>query len=771
MPDIRILPETISNKIAAGEVVERPVSVVKELIENALDAKATSLLIEVSKGGRDLIRVSDNGYGMSKDNALLSIERYATSKIVDDRDIFSIKSFGFRGEALPSIASISRFTLVSRTHDSGHGVKIEIDGGKFINVSDTGAPAGTMVEVKNIYYNTPARRKFLKSVNTEMGHIADSVSAFALAFPDVTFCLNHNGRTVRHFTSSDSMLSRIEKVLGVENSLDRNEPSVFSNHSLSQDSHLNDSDFLVSRHGTGHFSNSERLFPVQFQSGNIIVTGYVGSPFVTRSSGARILLFVNSRVVSDRNIVSAIVRGFKGRIMKGKFPVAAIFLEIPCDEVDVNVHPAKLQVRFVNQGNVFEAVSTAVNEALSRGENSIICEKIDSQPGYCGATDALEVGEEQKTIKNSSLGTKVDYSDLSLFDWEKKHDEPCLDDDHDSGLWQDCNVPHYENDELNFHARQNLSDLYDSINAMDRSMAVEQCASETEQKYDCETGEQDSSETVEQYTSETGDQYSSETGKDYDSKSGSQSSDEPFISLKPEGQFAAQKSGDRFLSKIPDKGRDSSFFASLNIIGQLFGTYIVAQFKDKMVLIDQHAAHERVVFEKLKKRSISFRPPSQRLIVPETLELNYRESALLEKIMKGLSTLGIEVEPFGDNTFVIKSIPGIIDNKVIKPLLMDILDMLLTSGVEDDFFEEKNHTSLKNSVVESFGGRDWLDDILILISCHNAVRANHSLRSEEIKALMQELDSCQAPFHCPHGRPLIVEFSRREIEKSFKRTG
>ncbi|MBF0301687.1 MAG: DNA mismatch repair endonuclease MutL, partial [Desulfamplus sp.] len=336
MTEVRILPEIIANKIAAGEVVERPASVVKELVENSLDAEAKRISIEIQKGGSDLIRISDDGHGMSRENALLSIQRHATSKIVNDDDLFSIKTFGFRGEALPSIASVSQFSLITRDAQSESGTRIDISGGKLMDVSETGAPIGTMIEVKNLYFNTPARRKFLKTVNTEMGHIADSVAAFALSSSHVQLRLIHNGRNVKHFSESDDLLSRVGMVLNTDT----------INELYSIDSAENE------------YSKNK----------GVCITGYITKPSVSRNSSNNILLFVNKRMISDRALVSAILNGYKGRLMKGQFPMAVLFIDIPFDQVDVNVHPAKLQVRFANQSLVFGAVVNAVHNALYHGE-------------------------------------------------------------------------------------------------------------------------------------------------------------------------------------------------------------------------------------------------------------------------------------------------------------------------------------------------------------------------------------------------------------------
>ena len=326
MTHIKILPEILSNKIAAGEVVERPASVVKELIENAIDAGSTRIAVDVEKGGRSLIRVSDNGTGMMHDDALLALERYATSKIFQDRDLFSINTLGFRGEALPSIAAVSRFTLTTRVASADTGTEILVEGGKIKNVSEIGAPGGTMVSVRQLFFNTPARRKFLKTIGTEMGHIADMVARIALGFPAVQFRLTHNDKIVKNWTVAARARDRVVDVLG------------------------ND------------LKNS--LYPIELSHSGISVSGWISSPRVTRRTSRAIFIYVNGRFVRDRTIQHVLFEGYAQRLVKGQFPVAVVNINLDFDQVDVNVHPTKNEVRFARQRDVHEAVRRAVAQTL-----------------------------------------------------------------------------------------------------------------------------------------------------------------------------------------------------------------------------------------------------------------------------------------------------------------------------------------------------------------------------------------------------------------------
>jgi DNA mismatch repair protein MutL len=701
MPEVKILPEITANKIAAGEVVERPASVVKELIENSLDAGATRISIEVQKGGSDLIRVSDNGCGMSRENAILSIERFATSKLTNDDELFSIKTFGFRGEALPSIASVSHFSLITRNSESQSGTRVDINGGKQIDVAETGSPIGSMVEVKNLYFNTPARRKFLKTVNTEMGHIAYTVSAFALAYPHVQFSLVHNGRNVKHFSESDNLLSRVAMVLG-----------------LSCDESINDLyslDFAESKH------SAER---------GLYIAGYITKPSVSRNSSNNILLFVNKRLISDRSITSAIVKGYQGRLMKGQFPMATLFIQIPFDEVDVNVHPAKLQVRFANQSLVFGSVVNAVHNALFHGENR---------------NSSYEKRENRDVNRDNSDGNRENIKKIDSYETREYLPE-FLKNNIDSPKLDSSNVdiPQF--------------DIIDSPSLFNSKIekVIEEDSPKSVNLQECLRNKPIT---------------------------------EP-ISKQIEIEGFKVKKIDSLYPPLPDLNLIENL-SELKIIGQFANTYIIAESGNtesnnlnklsygsnlttanrQLVLIDQHAAHERVVYEKLKKRSQGFKPPSQDLIVPEIVEFNYKESALLETIIPDLANVGIDIEHFGGTTFVVKSVPAIVDDKSIKQILHDIVGFMVEGDKDMNrkYRDEESLSTLTKNELRHDQTKVWLDKILILMACHSAIRANHKLDQKEIKQLLSDLEKCDNPYNCPHGRPTIISFTKKELEKRFKR--
>ena len=598
MPQIKILPEILSNKIAAGEVVERPASVVKELIENSLDAKSKKIIIEAENGGCSMIRVSDNGVGMNHDDALLSIERYATSKIFTDRDLFSIDTLGFRGEALPSIASVSRFSLVSRNELLDVGTKIYVEGGKVKKVEQIGAPAGSMITVKQLFYNTPARRKFLKTVNTEMGHIADTVAALALCRPDVHFELHHNSKMVKNWLPTSDPVDRAADVLGKDIRAD--------------------------------------LYPLDcIEDGSMSIYGQIASPRITRSTFKGVYIYVNGRVVRDRVIRHALMEGYAQRLMKTRFPVAVLFINVPFDQVDVNVHPTKNEVRFIRQKEVHDLVKRAVLEILRQAD----------QPAWRPrkSKDSNSIPERPQVAEQASGYRGIGRS--ASLEWEGEQ-------------------PETSNQHRAFSIQQRVSSIQ-----------------------------------------------------------------HPAIQ-----------------TPIWEKKR----FTDLRIIGQLHSTYILCESKDMLFLIDQHAAHERIAFEQLKKRSKGMKTAAQRLLIPETIDVGYLEAKMLASLIPQFEKFGLEVEHFGGNTFVVKSVPDILSGRPVKPVIMEIVEKMIKTGFAP-------------------GLEKAMDEFLISLACHSVIRANQSLTEVQIKALIEQLENCENPSHCPHGRPTWITWPIKDLEKSFGR--
>jgi DNA mismatch repair protein MutL len=634
MSKIKILPEILSNKIAAGEVVERPASVVKELVENSIDAKSTKITIEVNQGGRSLIRISDNGSGMTHDDALLAIERYATSKIYTDDDLFAIKTLGFRGEALPSIASVSKFSIITKDKSSVSGTRIDIEGGKIKNVSDAGAPDGTMISIHQLFFNTPARRKFLKTITTEMGHIADVVSCCALACPDIQFRLIHNQKEVKNWPTVRSPIDRVVDVLGID--------------------------------------LKSSLYPFNYKDNDLSLSGWTSDPSITRSTSQKIYLFVNGRLIRDRGIQYAIFEGYRGRIMKGRFPVAVLFIDLPPDQVDVNVHPTKHEVRFARQKQVYEAVKS-------------------------GVLNIWNTRPKAQWAAPEPLATKISETRPLLYD------------------------PPLPN-----------PDLQDFV--VKKSSLAQKPSKATFNPFR--------------------DEASSKPQKNIPTAPPPKTENIPATEVEdktPESVLPLPEPRQKAPASRQVHLWEQKKFADATVIGQFNNTYILCEGDGELIVVDQHAAHERIAYERLKTaRSSNTYPSSQKLMLPETFDLDYRETAVIEQMLADLNSLGLEIDHFGGNTFVVKSVPVLIADREIKPLIIEIAEAMDAYGY-------------------SPGLEDALDQCIILMACHSAIRARQSLSAKEMKELLVQLDQCENPFHCPHGRPTFVQWPLKTLEKSFKR--
>ncbi len=599
MSRIKILPENLCNKIAAGEVVERPASVVKELIENSLDAGADEILIDVEGGGRKLIRLQDNGCGMSRDETFLSLERHATSKIENDEDLFRLTTLGFRGEALPSIAAVSRFTLQSRDAASDAGWLVRVSGGRVDHAEAVGMPTGTTIEVRNLFFNTPARRKFLRSDQTEIGHIGDVVSRQALARPEVRFRLRHNGRVLIDALRTDEVAARVAAILGRE--AVREMVSVTSEHE------------------------------------SLALHGMLSRPLYNRSATSAIYTYINGRYIRDRVVQHAVMEGYRNLLMKGRYPVVVLFLDLPPETVDVNVHPTKHEVRFREQNQVHGFISSAVRNALRTATSS----SADSD-------------------RPSAAPEPPAHSPLTA---------PATSRPHGSGFEPSV-------------ARETLGEYRppEITSGAVRRPPADACS--------------------------------------------------PF--------------------NLPDSKALEGPAGSMTLIGQFRQSYILCQDGDDLVLIDQHAAHERVGFERLREQFSRSGIERQSLLFPVVLEFDFRETSLLQGRLQTLSKLGFELEHFGGNSFVLKGVPRLLKDSEAEQLLRDVASDLAELG-------------------ESARIEDALEHILATMACHSVVRANQRLTPEEMQALLAEIDRVDFSGHCPHGRPVMQRLSLADIERMFKR--
>ncbi|MEK6743760.1 MAG: DNA mismatch repair endonuclease MutL [Nitrospirota bacterium] len=582
MPSIKILPDNLINKIAAGEVVERPASVVKELIENAIDAGASEIVVNIEQSGKRQIRVVDNGSGMSREDARTAFERHATSKISSESDLEMIRTMGFRGEALSSIASVAQVTMVTAQKGAGSGTIVEIEGGTVRNIADAAAPQGTSLEVNHLFYNTPARLKFLKSASTELSHIIDAVSHQAMARPDVRFKLTHGKNIVLDLPGSSSIRERAFQINGSE--------------------------------------LSDGLLEFTGGRDNVRVYGLVSKPNHDRGDRSYQEFYVNGRYVKNASLSHALYSAFADLIMRDRHPAGFVFIDLDPALVDVNVHPAKAEVRFRNQSQIHDLVRDVLREAL---------------------------GSHGRPVEGAT--------------------------------------------------RQNFTDRVREI-------------------------------VVDFNTRSPADQ------KAYGIRSGSLNFDQTAAT----GYITSRSELDVPISAV------------LYPLAQVHESFIVAQSNDGMALIDQHAAHERVLFEKLQDQVTAGNMPVQDLLIPIQVELGRSEQGLLKEHLPELQMLGFLVEEFGGGTFVIKAVPSLMTGGDYKQLLIDIVDELKVHG------KSGKMDALRN-------------EVLSVMACHPAIKVHRKLSIQEMEGLINDLFSCRMPHSCPHGRPTVVRFSMDEIKRMFKR--
>jgi len=597
---IKILPEHVVNKIAAGEAVERPASVVKELIENSIDAGATKISIDIEQAGRRLIRIIDDGCGMSKEDARTAFLRHATSKITSDKDLDAVTTMGFRGEALSSIAAISQVRMLSAMRNAPAGTLVTIEAGQVKSVEDAAAPQGTSIEVAHMFYNTPARLKFLKSAGTEFSHIIATVSRQAMANPAIQFKLTHNKKNVLDLPSSTSLKERVFQLYGSE--------------------------------------IAENVIAFSAGRDSIHVHGLVGNPAYSRADRTYQDFYVNRRAVKNQSLTHALYAAYGDMLMRDRHPIGFVFLEIEPALVDVNVHPTKAEVRFRNQAQVHDLVRDAVRDGLRAYGTPIVQLK---------STDGLPVSGVQ----------------TALSDYFRRQETSC------------------------------------SITDRTRSTLF-----------------------------------------------GRRKSD--WNIMVPQNKQSDAPVNDFVAAPLQQALMQHEY--NLFPLAQIHQSFIVAQSNDGMAIIDQHAAHERVLFEKLQNQYGMGHMPVQDLLVAEQVELGPAQSCLLSEVLPDLHHLGLIVEDFGNGTFMIKTIPALLVGADYKQLLLDILDEVNVHG--------------KSGKMEALR-----DEILSVMACHPAVKVHRRLDQREMDVLIRDLLTCRMPYTCPHGRPTIIWFSIDELKKMFKR--
>jgi DNA mismatch repair protein MutL len=665
MSRIKILPEAVANKIAAGEVVERPASVVKELLENALDAGASSIRIETEVGGKRMIRVIDDGHGMAHDDALLAFERHATSKLRSADDLLSISTLGFRGEALPTIAAVSRLLLETRDGSEPEGTRIEFVGGKLVNVKPAGLPAGTTISVADLFYSVPARRKFLKSDTTELGHIASLVTHYALANPTRQFVLTTPTQEIINCPPAEKVADRVYQLFGKQ-ALD---------------------ELLEIPPTSAPFraANTEPEMEAGEEGATLTVSGFTSRPDIQRPNRNGIYVFVNRRLVRDRLILHAIHEAYRNILPPTVFPATLLFLEMPYDEVDVNVHPAKIEVRFRRSHFVHDFTRDAIRQAL-----------MNVRPIASFATAA-----------SSAVTAPNPVSPPATF--SGGFDETNI----NSGVPRAI-IPQME--ELGVGS--GVGSDYASGVGFDLSSAPMQ---PVPQRFTFEPG-----------TSLNGGPEASATA--------------PSLRSAPNWAENLARPNSDTPATLPRPEQ----IADLKPLGQVSSSFIVAVNGEGLWLIDQHVAHERVLFEQHLEARRAGKVESQRMLMPMVIELAPRQIVIYEKIAEELAANGFEVEPMGPKSVAIQSVPAGIAANDAEGLLTEILD----------------GTELENAAISI----DTLQSkIAASTACHAAIKINMPLETTKMEWLLSALAKTDCPMSCPHGRPVVLRYSLKEIEHAFHR--
>jgi DNA mismatch repair protein MutL len=692
MGNIVILDENTSNKIAAGEVIERPASVIKELVENSIDAGATSINVEVKNGGITYIKVSDNGSGIKEDDVEIAFERHATSKIRNADDLDSIMTLGFRGEALSSIAAVSSVELTTRIRENPYGIYINIKGGSVKEVKQVGSPVGTTFVVKDLFYNTPARYKFLKKDSTEFGHISGILNRLALAKPEIAFKLVGNNSIALHTPGNNDLLSVIFSIYGKD--------------------------------------VSKNVLPMSFDDGKLKITGYAGKPEISRATRDYQSIFINGRFIKSKIISAAVDEAYKTMMMKNKYPFIVLKIELNPMMVDVNVHPTKMEVRFSDEQEIFRSIYHAVSDALLR--TPLIRD--------------IQLAEKSESIfkmKDKGL-PKTDYTqqNIPLEGMSVK----------EAG---DINVSLHKKTQIDKGLKSESNDIFgDKTNIIKKEESRGIKADDSGIKISCEKEQGTPDKTGEKpQGNEQAVFLPDEKKEEIFNKRICQKEHIAAVTRQERGDDIIQEKGRRVEERAeagrPEEKSIDNCLKDAAIVGQVFSTYILLQKENELILIDQHAAHERIMFEKIKNKYQNREPLAQMLIAPVVFDLTFAEIKFLDEMKDYFNKLGFIYESFGNNSIILRAVPDIGDLSSVKELFLEVLDKVL-----------KKNTRETNIIDE---------ETLYTIACKAAVKANKKLDKTEITGILEGLGNMRNPYTCPHGRPVIIKLSKNELEKMFKR--
>lgn len=640
MNNIRLLDNNLINKIAAGEVVERPASVVKELMENSIDAGATSITVEVKEGGISLIKITDNGKGIPKEELKTAFLRHATSKLRTLDDLEDIMTLGFRGEALSSIASVAQVEMITKTQANPVANKIVINGGTVEKEEESAGNNGTVFIMKNLFYNTPARRKFLKKPATEGGYVSEVVNRIALGHPEIAIKYINNGNTIMQTNGNGDIKSVVLYIYGRQ--------------------------------------IASQMIETSYSKDGFIVEGLVAKPELSRGNRNYENFFINGRYIKSSIVQNAVEEAYKGKLMVGKFPVFVLNLKVPANTVDVNVHPTKLEVRFSDDNLIYDIIYNAVLKALKNTE--LIPEVTWDKPKKIKSNNVQSTLEDIET--NKADINKVESIISKSVDDFKYDDKPILS---NSGVAE--KLPEPKNTVLNTANNLYYEPIYNEQKVVENTIERENIIEKSEEK--------------------------------------------------------------PILNEVKVKEKRKPFFNNYRIVGQLFATYWIVEQNNCMYLIDQHAAHERALYEDFTEKFKNSQISSQQLLQPIAVNLSESEKVIVEENIELLESFGFEIEEFGARTYAIRAVPYVFNSPSNVSFFMDIVDTLA----------DKNLKSIY----------DTKEDAIAMMSCKAAVKGNDRLSYSEAQELIQRLLSLEDPFTCPHGRPTIIEMTKYELEKKFKR--
>ena len=662
MPQIQVLDQITIDKIAAGEVIERPASIVKELVENSIDAKAASVTVEIQDGGISLIRVTDNGSGIEREDIRNAFLRHSTSKIRKVEDLAHIASLGFRGEALSSISAVTRTELITKTKEDTFGTRYVIEGGVEQSLEDAGAPDGTTFLVRQLFYNVPARRKFLKTPMTEAGHVQDLLMRLALSHPEVAFTFINNGQTKMRTSGNGKLKDVIYSIYGRE--------------------------------------AAANLIELDYSMDGLVMKGYLGKPVITRGNRNFENYFVNGRYVKNAMLSKAIEDAYKDFLMQHKFPFVVIHFQVDGEKIDVNVHPTKMEMRFQRQQDVYNIVYEGGHRTLLEPE---LIPQVEAP--------APKVISQPKSESPFLLKPKTAPQPM-----EKKPEEK--EEPHDEAYF----MKKMKERVLSYHQRNSSAEVSKKEQIFRPQAQAERIKDALARAKEVEKQPQKQAEEQPELIRET-----------------------PVYETKPVTEEKAEQLNlfEEHLLKREKK-------AEYKLIGQVFETYWLVEFENSLYIIDQHAAHERVLYERTLKEMKNREFTAQYLSPPIILSLSMQEAQVLNENMDRFTRIGFEIEPFGGEEYAVRAIPDNLFGIAKKELLLEMLDDL-ADGISTSMTPE------------------LIDEKVASMSCKAAVKGNNRLSAQEADALIGELLLLENPYHCPHGRPTIIAMTQRELEKKFKR--